>query len=78
MKIGEVATQSGFSASAIRYYESVDVLPEPERVATDVVSVPPGGPGTQPVSMSGRSRPAGASGSSPPTGSSNPAPSSLP
>jgi MerR family transcriptional regulator, redox-sensitive transcriptional activator SoxR len=33
MKIGEVAAQSGFSASAIRYYESVDVLPEPERVA---------------------------------------------
>ena len=33
MRIGEVATQSGLSASAIRYYESVDVLPEPERVA---------------------------------------------
>jgi MerR family redox-sensitive transcriptional activator SoxR len=33
MKIGEVAAQSGFSASAIRYYESVDVLPEPDRVA---------------------------------------------
>jgi MerR family redox-sensitive transcriptional activator SoxR len=33
MRIGEVATQSGFSSSAIRYYESVDVLPEPERVA---------------------------------------------
>ena len=33
MKIGEVATQSGFSASAIRYYESVEVLPQPERVA---------------------------------------------
>ena len=33
MKIGEVATRSGFSASAIRYYESVEVLPEPERVA---------------------------------------------
>src|SRR4051794_18538504 len=33
MKIGEVATLSGFTASAIRYYESVDVLPEPERVA---------------------------------------------
>jgi MerR family redox-sensitive transcriptional activator SoxR len=33
MKIGEVAAQAGVSTSAIRYYESVDVLPEPERVA---------------------------------------------
>ena len=33
MRIGEVAARSGFSASAIRYYESVDVLPEPDRVA---------------------------------------------
>lgn len=33
MRIGEVAERSGFSASAIRYYESVDVLPEPDRVA---------------------------------------------
>lgn len=33
MRIGEVASRSGFSPSAIRYYESVGVLPEPERVA---------------------------------------------
>ena len=33
MRIGEVAAQSGFSASAIRYYESAGVLPEPDRVA---------------------------------------------
>ena len=33
MRIGEVAEQSGFSTSAIRYYESEGVLPEPERVA---------------------------------------------
>ena len=32
MRIGEVAEQSGSSTSAIRYYESVGVLPEPERV----------------------------------------------
>ena len=32
MKIGEVAARSGTTASSIRYYESVDVLPEPERV----------------------------------------------
>ena len=33
MRIGEVAAQSGFTASSIRYYESVQVLPEPERSA---------------------------------------------
>jgi MerR family transcriptional regulator, redox-sensitive transcriptional activator SoxR len=33
LRIGEVAEQSGFSTSAIRYYESAGVLPEPERVA---------------------------------------------
>jgi MerR family redox-sensitive transcriptional activator SoxR len=32
MKIGEVAARSGTTASSIRYYESVQVLPEPERV----------------------------------------------
>ena len=29
--IGEVAAQAGLRASSIRYYESVGVLPEPER-----------------------------------------------
>jgi MerR family transcriptional regulator, redox-sensitive transcriptional activator SoxR len=33
MRIGEVAARSGVNSSAIRYYESVGVLPEPERVA---------------------------------------------
>jgi MerR family transcriptional regulator, redox-sensitive transcriptional activator SoxR len=33
MRIGEVAARSGVSTSAIRYYESVGVLPEPERIA---------------------------------------------
>ena len=32
MRIGEVAKRSGFTASSIRYYESMGVLPEPERV----------------------------------------------
>lgn len=31
LSIGEVADRAGVSASAIRYYESVGVLPEPER-----------------------------------------------
>jgi len=31
--IGEVATRSGKAPSAIRYYESVGLLPEPERVS---------------------------------------------
>ena len=30
--IGEVAQQAGIRASAIRYYESVDVLPAPQRI----------------------------------------------
>lgn len=32
MTIGEVAKRSGLRPSAIRYYESVGILPEPERV----------------------------------------------
>ncbi len=32
MTIGEVAERSGLRPSAIRYYESVGILPEPERV----------------------------------------------
>jgi len=31
--IGEVARRAGLRPSAIRYYESIDLLPEPERVA---------------------------------------------
>jgi len=31
MSIGEVASRSGFAASAIRYYESLDLLPRPAR-----------------------------------------------
>jgi MerR family redox-sensitive transcriptional activator SoxR len=33
LTIGEVARQAGMRASRIRYYESVGVLPEPERVS---------------------------------------------
>lgn len=32
LSIGEVANQSGFAASTLRYYESAGVLPPPERV----------------------------------------------
>ncbi len=31
MKIGEVAAQTGVSTKAIRYYEDIGVLPEPDR-----------------------------------------------
>src|SRR5262245_16960387 len=31
LTIGEVAQRSGVAASTIRYYESIDLLPEPER-----------------------------------------------
>jgi MerR family redox-sensitive transcriptional activator SoxR len=31
--IGEVARRAGIRASAIRYYESIGLLPEPERIA---------------------------------------------
>ncbi len=34
MRIGEVAAQVGVETSTIRYYESVGVLPEPERTAS--------------------------------------------
>jgi MerR family transcriptional regulator, redox-sensitive transcriptional activator SoxR len=33
MTIGEVAARAGVRASAIRYYEGIGVLPEPERVS---------------------------------------------
>ncbi len=33
MSIGEVAQRAGLRTSSIRYYESIGVLPEPERVA---------------------------------------------
>src|SRR5690242_16183000 len=33
MPIGELARRAGLKPSAIRYYESVGVLPEPDRVA---------------------------------------------
>jgi MerR family transcriptional regulator, redox-sensitive transcriptional activator SoxR len=32
LTIGEVAQQAGIRASAIRYYESVEVLPAPQRI----------------------------------------------
>jgi MerR family redox-sensitive transcriptional activator SoxR len=32
LTIGEVAKQAGIRASAIRYYESVEVLPAPQRI----------------------------------------------
>jgi MerR family copper efflux transcriptional regulator len=31
LRIGQAAEQSGLSASAIRYYESLDIVPPPER-----------------------------------------------
>ncbi len=33
LSIGQVATRAGLRTSSIRYYESVGVLPEPERVS---------------------------------------------
>jgi MerR family transcriptional regulator, redox-sensitive transcriptional activator SoxR len=33
LTIGDVAREAGLKASAIRYYESVGLLPEPERVS---------------------------------------------
>ncbi|UOQ94804.1 MerR family DNA-binding transcriptional regulator [Halobacillus shinanisalinarum] len=33
LSIGELAKESGVSSSAIRYYESIGVLPEPERLS---------------------------------------------
>jgi len=34
MRIGELAAQIGIESSAIRYYESAGVLPEPDRTAS--------------------------------------------
>ena len=34
MRIGELAEQAGLSTKAIRYYESIGVLPEPARTAS--------------------------------------------
>lgn len=33
MKIGEVAQRAGLRASAVRYYESIGLLPKPQRIA---------------------------------------------
>lgn len=33
LRIGEVAVRAGIRTSSIRYYESVGVLPEPDRIA---------------------------------------------
>ncbi|MGD2060924.1 MAG: MerR family DNA-binding transcriptional regulator, partial [Acidimicrobiia bacterium] len=33
MKIGQLAERAGVSTKAIRYYEDIGVLPEPERAA---------------------------------------------
>ncbi|MFV1969724.1 MAG: heavy metal-responsive transcriptional regulator [Acidimicrobiia bacterium] len=41
MRIGEAATAVGVDTSAIRYYESVGVLPEPERTASGYRSYSP-------------------------------------
>ena len=34
LRIGEAAEQSGLATSAIRYYESLDILPKPERTTS--------------------------------------------
>ncbi len=41
MRIGEVAAEVGVDTSTIRYYESVGVLPEPERTASGYRSYAP-------------------------------------
>ncbi len=33
MRIGELAERTGFSADTIRYYETIGVMPEPERTS---------------------------------------------
>lgn len=33
LRIGEIAARAGIRASSIRYYESVGMLPEPDRIA---------------------------------------------
>jgi DNA-binding transcriptional MerR regulator len=40
MRIGELARRSGLAASAIRYYEHLGLLPEPERTASGYRSYP--------------------------------------
>ena len=40
MRIGEVAERSGLRKSAIRYYEEVGLLPEPERISGQRVYEP--------------------------------------
>jgi DNA-binding transcriptional MerR regulator len=39
LRIGEVAAQTGIQVSAIRYYESLGLLPIPRRVSTHRVYV---------------------------------------
>ncbi|MBA2253525.1 MAG: MerR family DNA-binding transcriptional regulator, partial [Chloroflexi bacterium] len=34
MRIGELARQSGVAPTALRYYEQLGLLPEPERTAS--------------------------------------------
>ena len=41
MRIGALAEQAGLSTKAIRYYESIGVLPEPERTASGYRDYPP-------------------------------------
>ena len=41
LAIGEAAGRVGLNASALRYYESVRVLREPERIAGHRVGAPP-------------------------------------
>ncbi len=40
LRIGEVAEQAGLRKSAIRYYEAIGLLPEPERISGQRVYEP--------------------------------------
>ena len=40
LRIGQVANQAGLRKSAIRYYEEIGLLPEPERVSRQRVYAP--------------------------------------
>lgn len=42
MRIGELAHQAGLSTKTLRYYESVGVLPEPDRTASGYRDYPVG------------------------------------